>query len=305
MSKDELSVETRGRHPKKIGDRIIEDIAAKRICHVYGIFGETGGGKTHQTKIEAHAYAKTVPGVRNGEKVLVFDTNGEYLQKDGFTTISLHHVEMLQNVGLYRVNARGWSDEEKKAGALLCAKKFKRGLYVVDDIDKWAPFETNKEFTSLMMGGRHEGVDLALSHQSLDMGTTIFYRNALSIRLHNQASNLAALKSKAEKHLPILQISENIVNKQYELGNYRFFVTINLRKKKIFGVPLSHKNAFMHACKMYLISNPGLVKEAAVELVAENKLKHADMNREKGKNMAFQQALNKLDFFYGVGDFHQ
>lgn len=297
MSSD-IKVETRGRKPEKYTEQQL-DIKPGRICLVNGVFGETGGGKSYQTIIEAKYYTQTIPGVKNGRKVLIFDTNGEYTM---FPAIALNHIKDFSKVMVCRINARGWSDSQKKDGAIYCAKNFKNGLLIVDDIDKFAPFNSNKEFTSLMMGGRHEGDDLTLCHQSLDMGTTIFYRNALSIRLHNQVSNESALKSKCEKHLKILKIAQHIVNKQYKLGNERFFVTINLRKQKIHGC--SNKLHFENACKAYLIANRSEVSDAIVDLVTYQKLKYNEAKTQKAWDMGFEKAMTDLDFFYATEPFH-
>ncbi len=295
----EVKVETRGAKIKPYNGMPL-NIAPKRICHVTGVFGETGGGKSYQTKIEVVHYTRTIPGVKNGRPVLIFDTNGEYTD---FPVISLDHLSDFKEPVVKRINARGWSDDEKKKGSLIGAKKFKMGLYLVDDIDKFAPFETDKEFTSLMMGGRHEGVDLMLCHQSLDMGTTIFYRNALGLRLHNQASNDSALQGKCEKHLMILNIAQHIVNTQYMLGNERFFVTINLRKKKIHGV--SNKQCFINACKAYLIEDKGMVNKAITELIIRQELAYSERTSGKAYNLGFERALKGLDSMYATEPFHQ
>ncbi len=299
MSED-IRLETRGRklNPGENAPRL--NIAPKRIILPGGVFGETGVGKSYQNIAECTYYTQTIAGVKNGQKALLFDTNGEYLQ---FPAIALNHVKDFQKVMVCRINARGWSNDQKKDGALYCAKVFKLGLYLVDDIDKWAPFEQNKDFIGLLMGGRHEGVDMQLCHQSLDMGTPIFYRNNPTIRLHNQSSNIDSLKSKASQHIEILKIAELIVNKQYQQGNNRYFATIDLRAKKIHGV--SNKICFTNACRTYLIDNPSIIKKSISNLISYGRLSYKDRNSDKAFQAGLTAALLDLNRYHTFDPFHR
>jgi len=293
-------LEKRGRQLHQSPDMVpVMDIKGDRICHLIGVFGETGVGKSFQTKREIDMYTKSIPGKKNARKVLLFDTNGEYLE---YPHISLENVKNFTKPMCLRINAKGWTIDQKRRGAMYCANEFKNGLLIIDDLDKITPFSKDEELIGLMMGGRHAGDDLMVTHQSLDMGTSFFYRNALSIRLHNQLSNTEALRGKAEKYLPILKIAENIVNKQYELGNDRFFVTINLRKRKIFGC--SDKGMFQNAVKRYLMQHPKIIREALNELMGSAVIKNSQRSTDESHDKALAYAIKKLDPFYGTGPFH-
>lgn len=295
---DDIKIETRGRNLKQHEQAPMQYIKPGRIILPSGVFGETGVGKSYQTIAEAKFYTQTTA-VKNGRKVLIFDTNGEYTM---FPAIALKSIPNFYNVMICRINARGWSKEQRKEGALYCARYFKLGWLIVDDIDKFAMFDQSEDFVSLLMGGRHEGTDMTICHQSLDMGTRVFYRNQPVIRLHNQASTPKIMESKAKGYYDVLQIAENIVNRQYEMDNDRFFVTINTRKKKIHGC--SSKQCFINACKKYLIDNDAVVKRGITDLIVSGKLSIDEKNSKRGWQIGFDHALKKLDVYHTLEPFH-
>ena len=287
--KKKVSIEQRGNVPVLSAAQknyLPKPYTQTRGLVVNGVFGETDIGKSYQMDIEVGAYIKAIPGVRNARRVLIGDTNGEYPK---YPEVALKSINSY-GIEARRVNMRGWSVPEKKAAMIFMAEKFQNGHLIIDDIDKFAVFSRDQELIGTLMGNRHQSVDLTLCHQSLAKASPTFYENVTTLRLHHQQCRDQVLREKASGYFTILKIAQNIIKTQYELGNNRFYLTLNLRTKKIKGC--SSQKAYRHACQLYLaLYKDGLREERALLSIANMKVKDVEA-------LAVERALKKLEQYW-------
>lgn len=293
--KKELHVEKRGAKPVVISRQSPNGNSSQfkpgRIFLVGAVVGEQSTGKSYQLDKEILQYTQGYSGSQKGRKVLILDTHGEYTR---YPEISYSHVveklrknEFTNNVA-YRLNLRGRDIEDKKRIAQTMVGMFNNGMLVLDDIDGYDPHSRNSPLISSMIGNRHANLDMLLIHQSLDMVTKNFYRFGTSIRLHKQFSNDDLIKEKTTECFPILRIAQNIVLSQYNSGNEKYFVIINLRKKKIYGC--GDEKIFRHAILEFINANKKEVTRKINSIITINPNLY---DRRKSKGMHFL-AMNEL-----------
>jgi len=259
---------------------------------VSAAFGETGVGKSHQTDIEIANYIRGFNGNQCGRKVLIIDTNGEYIK---YPTITLHHLKDFNNNTCYRINLRSKSVEEKKYTALKAVQLFNNGLLIMDDIDSYEAYSRDQHLISSLMGNRHKNLDLLLIHQSLDMGTPNFYRNATALRLHRQQSQDRILMTKAKDKFPILKIAQIIIEEQYISGNIHFFLVIMLRDQKIRGC--SSRKEFNKAVMMYLNQYASEIKAEIGRITTLNPELYKKRNDSSVRTLAINNLIDRYGRF--------
>lgn len=287
--------ETRGRPLSKGAQRPPRDFkkfSIRRKFLVSGAFGETGVGKSHQTDIEISNYLRGFNGQQCGRKVLIIDPNGEYTK---YPTISIHHLKDFQANACYRINLRGKSPAERKDIALQAVQIFNNGLLIMDDIDSYGAYSRDQDLISSLMGNRHKNLDLLLVHQSLDMGTPNFYRNATALRLHRQKSQDKILITKAKECFPILKIAQIIIEEQYIAGNIHFFLVVMLRENKIRGC--SSRSEFNKAVMIYLNEYPSEIKSEIGRITTLNPKLYNKRNDVSIRTMAINKLIERYSRF--------
>ncbi len=262
----------------------------KREADVILVLGRQGVGKTFREVKECQAYAMNdVQRGRRGRKVLIFDCNvrsGSYkdIKTIGYNnsaaTPKLRCAEISawdKNTNECRrvVNYRSsdgemMSMDEMNQVALDLMENFYDGRLVMEDTNAYLHGAGQKKFVSNFVRVRHKNVDFVLVLQGWSAVNPRFAGNVSLIRLHKTFDSCDKQKGKLAENYLIVKLSELIVDKQYELGNERFFVYINLRKHKISG---TNETAFRFACREYLLMNPMDLKRhmAMKEILDKNK----------------------------------
>tara|TARA_R110000868_G_scaffold150976_2_gene374545 strand:+ start:13340 stop:14191 length:852 start_codon:yes stop_codon:yes gene_type:complete len=255
-----------------------------------GVFGLTGIGKSYQLEKEMEFYTiRTM--YKEARKVLIFDPQGESTK---YPEISFKNIGQFTKPMIMRINGRKWSAEEKREVALNVFKLFTNGMYVINDIDNFAAYSRDQDLIGTLMSNRHKSVDLTLIHQSLEMASPNFWRNSTTVRIHKQTSNDTVLRDRCKEadYYELLKISSTVIDNQFRAGNKRFYLTVNLRERKIFGC--SHEQNFLSACKEYLALHPVIIKHEVAKMIAFGKISTKESKSEKAYLMAQDRILQRL-----------
>lgn len=132
------------------------------------VCGETGVGKTYRNIIEIKRYMKgdTTTG-RKGRKVLAFDVNDD--DYPNFKTVKINLLQNLTAIRARRIRpltkeGRTMSIEEKRDTVQEMVNRFKNGLLVLEDLDKYMVGAKGQSIVGLLTTNRHNGLDIMISH---------------------------------------------------------------------------------------------------------------------------------------------
>ncbi len=232
------------------------------------VCGETGVGKTYRNLIEISRYMKDDPTTgRKGRKVLAFDVNDDDYPK--FKTVKVNLIQNLTAISARRIRpltpeGRNMTIEEKRGVVEQMVNRFKNGLLVLEDLDKYMVGAKGQTVVGLLTTNRHNGLDIMISHQSIAKVTTTEWQNSTWLRLHKQVDDISRYQNRIPNYF-LVCIATYIVDEQYDLANqayheakidkdeYKrrrsFYVYVDMRRLKIRGVS---RQAFIRAAKKYI-----------------------------------------------------
>lgn len=243
----------------------------KRQPMLIVVCGETGVGKTYRNLLELRKYLKD-SGTKKGRKVLIFDVNDDDYPM--VKTVDPRFIGRLTKVQARRIRPltpRGsnMTIAEKRELVELMVNKFRNGLLVLDDIDKYMTGAKGQTVVGLLTTNRHNGLDIMISHQSIAKVTTTEWQNCTWLRLHKQVDDVSRYKNRIPNYF-LVRIATFIVDEQYELAadayssgqlaeiqfkrQKSYFVYVNMRKLKIRGCS---KAAFIRACWKFIHQEKG------------------------------------------------
>ena len=245
--------------------------------------GETGVGKTYRNLLEISRYMKGDASTnQKGRKVLAFDVNDDDYPQ--FKTVSLKAIHKLKTANVRRVrpitaSGKTMSLTEKRDVVELMVNRFKDGLLVLEDLDKYMAGAKGQSIIGLLTTNRHNGLDIMISHQSIAKITTTEWQNCTLLRIHKQVDDPSRYRERIPNYF-LVCIASYIVNEQYELANdlysrgeipekeYKirrsFCAYVDMRKLRIQGVS---RAAFIRASKKYIDTHDTKrVKMALAEL---------------------------------------
>jgi hypothetical protein len=82
---------------------------------------------------------------------------------------------------------------------------------------------------------RHVGLDIIMSFQSIGRINTKVWGNLNVLRYHKNVESVERHKNKFPDKFEYMRIAEIMVNNEYNAGNKRFFVYIDMDEEKIRG----------------------------------------------------------------------
>jgi hypothetical protein len=229
--------------------------------------GKKGVGKTWQHMYSINEYVTGNPytGLL-GRKCLIMDVNDEY-GVFGVQAISLEHVALFSVHGSIEVRrirplrpdgSRLTLDEWANA-LFYVLQRFRNGMLVIEDLNKFIGDHIPHDLVGAICTNRHAGLDILMSYQSIGRVNTKIWGNLNILRFHKNIESVA-------RHAPLkfpdkfefMRIAEIMVNDQYDAGNKRFFVYIDMDESKIKGEGVDA--LFDNACIQYINENPKLLK---------------------------------------------
>ena len=245
--------------------------------------GKKGVGKTFQHVALMNQYVSGDPyrGLK-GRKCLVMDVNDEY----GYGTYNIQAISLrdialftmhprieMRRVRPFHPNGTRMTLDEWAQALFYVLSVFRNGLLVIEDINKFIGDHLPHDLVGAICTNRHVGLDIILSYQSIGRINTKIWGNLNVLRYHKNVESVERHKNKFPDKYEYMRIAELMVNSQYNGGNKRFFVYIDMDEEKIRG---SYSQEIMEeAIEQYIFENYNeLLKPYLVQKDKKNKKLH-------------------------------
>lgn len=273
---------------------------AERIPKLGVAFGKKGIGKSYQTWRMIYEY---VSGDKeNGIKprrALILDVNDEY---ENVKSISINDVGKFSNSPLIEVRrVRRFNErtgqpmtlKEVAEALFFILRHYRRGLLLIEDINVYISDNLPNDLIGAICSNRHTELDIILHYQSLGRVTPKVWQNLNWLRFHKNTDSIDRHMHKFEDKYEYLKIAELLVNNEYENGNIRFFVFIDVDNEKIRGN--FTKDQFKRAVDEYISLNEKKILSPILNRTLENGEKFVS-----GYSEAFSMKSNSLIKLYSV-----
>ena len=201
--------------------------------------GKKGIGKTYTTMQMIQKYVKG-SGSLKPRRALILDVNDEFQEVKG---LSLSHVKVFSHhpkVEVRRVRPFNTDGSKMSLNEITDALKvildnYKGGMLLIEDINKYVSDYAPNDLIGALCTNRHTSTDIIMHFQSIGRISTKVWQNLNYIRFHKNTDSVDKHHKKFDDRHEALKIVELMVNKQYHLGDNRFFCTYNCDDEKIYG----------------------------------------------------------------------
>lgn len=243
------------------------------------VIGFKGVGKTYTTNQIIDSYVKNDSSGRKGRPVLVFDINNEYCDSNGYygfkaidfdvteknEAIRASEIRKIKAAGKYRIlpyrkDRQPMSLSELISTATTIIRNYRNGMLVLEDINKYSMSSYKQDFVGMFIGLRHLGIDCVAHFQSLRAIPPRVWANMNYLRWHKQSDAIMKYKERID-NFELFAIAEKIVDYNYDNGNERYFLWIDVLKNKLDNVS---PEDFKQGAIAYLNAYPSVLARQAI-----------------------------------------
>ena len=234
--------------------------------------GKKGVGKSFQHMVLMNQYVTGDP-MRGivGRKCLIMDVNDEY-GTFGVVPISLSDVALyavhpsveIRRIRPFYPDGRRMTLDEWANALYYVLQRFRNGLLLIEDLNRFITDHMPQDFIGAIATNRHVGLDILLSYQSIGRINTKVWGNMNVLRFHKNTESVKKHEKKFPDKFEYMRIAEIMITKEYDKGNIRFFLYIDMDAEKIRGD--FSKEMMEDAIKQYVYENhSALVKPYLVQ----------------------------------------
>jgi hypothetical protein len=220
--------------------------------------GRKGVGKTYTTNKMLVKYISGNPNVGIvGRKVLVVDVNDEYedikaLKISDVMKFSVHPTIEARRIRPFNDNGVSMTTRELQETLFKILKDFRGGLLLIEDPSKFLSDSLPNDLMGAIATNRHKDLDLIMHFQSIGRITPKIWQNLTHIRYHKNTDGVEKNKNKFEDKYELMKLVENYVDKEYENGDKRVYVYVDVEDEKIKNID---KVKFDKIVEEYIIAN--------------------------------------------------
>lgn len=203
--------------------------------------GKKGVGKTYQTIILLNKYVRGNPanGIV-GRKVLILDVNDEFSQYkpialDQIVTFSASPIPEIRRVRTLHTNGKRMTLNEIADALFYILENYRGGLLLIEDINRYVSDSLPNDLIGAICTQRHMDLDIIMHFQALGRIVPKIWQNLNWLRFHKNSESVHKHRNKFPDKEIIFKLAESIVDEQYESGNQRFFLYVDLDTEKIKG----------------------------------------------------------------------
>lgn len=205
--------------------------------------GKKGVGKSYAHMMLMNGYVAGDPynGVK-GRKCLIMDVNDEYgvynvptISLNDVALFSVHPYIEMRRIRPFFPNGKRLTLDEWANCLFYVLNRFQNGLLLIEDLNKFITDHLPQDLVGAIATNRHVGLDIILSFQSMGRINTKIWGNMNLLRFHKNIESVEKHKQKFPDKYEILSIAESMVNDQYNSGDIRFYVYVDLDEMKIRG----------------------------------------------------------------------
>lgn len=220
--------------------------------------GRKGCGKTYTTKkmIQQYVLGNPSKGVAP-RRVLIFDVNDEYedikaLSINDIMRFSSHPKIEVRRIRPFHANGKKMTIRELQETLFIILDKYRGGMLLIEDINRYVSDNLPNDLVGAICTNRHSDLDIILHFQSIGRISPKIWQNLSIIRVHKITDNVARHRDKFEDKYEMLQLVENYVNSEYNEGNKRIYVYVDIEDEKIKNVD---RKKFVKIIEQYLSEN--------------------------------------------------
>lgn len=211
-----------------------------REAALYVAIGKKGVGKTYTTTQLIYDYVTGFNHTVKPRRVLILDVNDEFTQFKSINLNDIHRFNSHPIIECRRI--RPFNPDGSKMSLNQIAETlskilatFKGGLLLVEDINRYISDNMNNDVIGALCTNRHVDMDIIIHYQAIGRITPKVWQNMTVLRFHKNTESTRRHEKKFEDKAEIFAIAENIVNNEYDSGNIRFNLYVDIDKFKIRG----------------------------------------------------------------------
>ena len=222
------------------------------------VVGRKGCGKTYTTTKLINQYvlgnpAKGVP----ARRALILDVNDEYeqfkaLKQSDIIRFSAHPKIEARRIRPFHDNGLRMTIRDLQEALSKILRDFRNGLFLIEDSSRILADSLSMDLMGAIATSRHLDMDIIMHFQSIGRVTPKIWQNLTHIRYHKQTDGVEKNKSKFEDKYELLKLVESYVDDEYNNGNQRFYLYIDVEDEKIKNVDLKK---FDRIVEDYVIEN--------------------------------------------------
>jgi hypothetical protein len=234
--------------------------------------GRKGCGKTYTTTKMIKQYvlgnpAKGIP----ARRALILDVNDEFeefkaLKQSDIIRFSMHPKIEARRIRPFHDNGVKMTLREIQELLFKILSDYRGGLLLIEDINRYISDYLPNDLVGAICTNRHQDLDIILHFQSIGRISPKIWQNLNFLRVHKITDDVIKHHHKYEEKLELLLLVEAYVNSEYENGDKRIFVYVDIDDEKIL---VKDKAKFQKIVENYLITNR---KKFLVPLTQENPL---------------------------------
>jgi hypothetical protein len=220
--------------------------------------GRKGCGKTYTTKrmLQQYVMGNPAKGVKP-RRVLILDVNDEYedvkaLKINDIIKFSIHPKIEQRRIRPFMDNGSTMTTNQLQEVLFKILKDFRGGLLLIEDPSKFLSDSLPNDLMGAIATNRHRDMDIVMHFQSIGRITPKIWQNLTHIRYHKITDGVEKNKNKFEDKYELMKLVENYVDKEYDNGNKRIYVYVDVEDEKIKNID---KKKFEKIVEEYIIQN--------------------------------------------------
>lgn len=220
--------------------------------------GRKGCGKTFTTKrmLEQYVMGNPAKGVKP-RRVLILDVNDEYedvkaLRIADIIKFSVHPKIEQRRIRPFTDEGATMTTNQLQEVLFKILKDFRGGLLLIEDPSKFLSDSLPNDLMGAIATNRHRDVDIVMHFQSIGRITPKIWQNLTHIRYHKNTDGVEKNKNKFEDKYELMKLVENYVDKEYDNGNKRIYIYVDVEDEKIKNIDKVKFEKIVHD---YVIDN--------------------------------------------------
>jgi hypothetical protein len=220
--------------------------------------GRKGCGKTFTTTKMIEQYVKGNPakGIP-ARRALILDVNDEFesikaLKQSDIVRFSMHPKIEARRIRPFHDNGVRMTLREIQETLFKILLDYRGGLLLIEDINRYVSDYLPNDLVGAICTNRHSDLDIILHFQSIGRISPKIWQNLNFLRAHKITDDVIKHRNKFEEKLELLLLVEAYVNTEYENGDKRVFVYVDIDDEKVL---VKDKAKFQKIVEEYLITN--------------------------------------------------
>jgi hypothetical protein len=262
--------------------------------------GKKAVGKSYAHMVLMNQYVQGDPyrGVK-GRRCLIMDVNDEYgygtynvpaISLADVSLFSAHPIVEIRRIRPFHPNGSRMTLDEWTQALFYVLQVYTNGLLLIEDLNKFITDHIPGDLVGAICTNRHVGLDILLSYQSLGRINTKIWGNLNVLRFHKNTESVERHRNKFPDKYEFMRIAEIMVNNEYNNGNKRFYVYVDMDEEKIRG---NYSDEIVkNAINQYVYENYNeIIKPYLLQKDNSNKKKYTEQT-------AFKEVCQKLLLHY-------